>query len=107
MDRPGMVVNSACGQLNRENIFFPVPVRAREFGLARRVRPSRPASARSFCILGLNHQSGAYLRDFSPFPRGNINFPCSVGHVQGWQPYAVDPYSCYMCGHTYIHVSKH
>ena len=20
-----------------------------------------------------------------------------------WQPYPVDPYSCYMCDHTYIH----
>ena len=38
-------------------IFFPAPVRAREFGLARRARQSRPASARSFPILRLNHQS--------------------------------------------------
>ena len=30
-----MVVNPDCGQLNRENDFFPVPVRALEFGLAR------------------------------------------------------------------------
>ena len=30
-----------------------------------------------------------------------INFPCSAGHVQDWQPYPVDPYSCYMCNHTY------
>ena len=28
-------------------------------------------------------------------------FPCSADHVQDWQPYAVDPYSCYMCDHTY------
>ena len=21
-------------------------------------------------------------------------------HVQDWQPYPVDPYSCYMCDHT-------
>ena len=21
-----------------------------------------------------------------------------------WQPYPVDPYSCYMCDHTYIHI---
>ena len=33
------------GQLNRENEYVPVRVRAREFGLARRVRQSRPASA--------------------------------------------------------------
>ena len=45
MDQPGKVANPACGQLNRENVFFPVRIRAREFGLARRVRQSRPASA--------------------------------------------------------------
>ena len=33
MDQPGRVVNPARGQLNRENEYFPVPVRAREFGL--------------------------------------------------------------------------
>ena len=45
--------NIACGQLNKENGYFPVSVRAREFGLVRRVRPSRPASACSFSILRL------------------------------------------------------
>ena len=35
--------------------------------------------------------------------QGNINFPCSVDHEQGWQPYPVDPYSSCMCNHTYIH----
>ena len=53
--KPGMVANNpARGQLNRETVFSPVPVRASEFGLAKRVRPSRPASARSFSTLGLN-----------------------------------------------------
>ena len=47
MAQPGKVANPACGQLNRENEYFPVRVRAREFGLARRVRLSRPASAYS------------------------------------------------------------
>ena len=54
MDRPGMVANPARGQLNRENEYFPVRVRAREFGLAGQVRPSRPASANSFLTLRLN-----------------------------------------------------
>ena len=27
-DQPGKIANPARGQLNRENIFFPVPVRA-------------------------------------------------------------------------------
>ena len=44
-DQPGKVANPARGQLNRENDFFPVPVRAREFGLARRVRQSRPVAS--------------------------------------------------------------
>ena len=28
--------------------------------------------------------------------QGNIQFSCSADHVQDWQPYSVDPYSCYM-----------
>ena len=28
--------------------------------------------------------------------QGNIHFPCSADHEQDWQPYPVDPYSCYM-----------
>ena len=32
--------------------------------------------------------------------QGNINLPCSADHEQDWQPYAVDPYSCYVCDHT-------
>ena len=35
--------------------------------------------------------------------QGNIHFSCSADHVQDWQPYPVDPYSCYMCDHTCIH----
>ena len=35
--------------------------------------------------------------------QGNIIFPCSADHKQDWQPYPVDPCSCYtMCDHTYI-----
>ena len=29
--------------------------------------------------------------------QGNVHFPCSADHEQDWQPYPVDPYSCYMC----------
>ena len=54
MDQPGKVANPARDQLNRENEHFPVLVRALEFGIARRVRPSRPASACSLSILRLN-----------------------------------------------------
>ena len=28
--------------------------------------------------------------------QGNIHFPCSAHHEQGWQPYQDDPYSCYV-----------
>ena len=34
--------------------------------------------------------------------QGNINFPCLADHEQDWQSYLVDPYSCYMCDHTYM-----
>ena len=60
MYQPGMVANPARGQLNGENMIFPVPVRARKFGLARRVRPSCPASARSFSPVRVNHQSSIF-----------------------------------------------
>ena len=34
--------------------------------------------------------------------QGSIHFPCSADNEQDWQPYPVDPYSCYtcMCDHT-------
>ena len=35
----------------------------------------------------------------------NIHFLCSADHEQDWQPYPVDPYSCYMCDHTYMPTS--
>ena len=35
--------------------------------------------------------------------QGNDYFPCSADHEQDWQPYPVDPHSCYMCDNTYIH----
>ena len=28
--------------------------------------------------------------------QGSIDFPCSSDHEKDWQPYPVDPYSCYM-----------
>ena len=54
MDQPGKVANPARGQLSRVNFFLAVPVRAREFCLARQVRPSRPALPYSFSTLKLN-----------------------------------------------------
>ena len=54
MDQPGNIANLARGQLSREKEYFPVPVCASESGLARWVRPSRPASACSFSTLRLD-----------------------------------------------------
>ena len=34
--------------------------------------------------------------------QGNILFPCSADHEHDWQPYPVDPYSCYVCDHTTV-----
>ena len=34
--------------------------------------------------------------------QGNIHFPSSADQEQDWQPYPVDPCSCYMCDHIYI-----
>ena len=45
MDQPSKVASPARGQPNGKNEHFPVRVRALEFGLARPVRQSRPASA--------------------------------------------------------------
>ena len=36
--------------------------------------------------------------------QGKSHFPCSADHEQDWQPYPVDPYSCYICDHTYCRV---
>ena len=33
--------------------------------------------------------------------QGSIHFPCLADHLQDWPPYPVNPYSCYMCNHTY------
>ena len=37
---------------------------------------------------------------------GNTHFPCLADHVQDWQPYPVDPYSCYMYDRTIRHPLK-
>ena len=34
--------------------------------------------------------------------QGNVHFSCSANHVQDWQPYPVDSYSCSMFDHTYM-----
>ena len=70
MDQPGKVANPARGQLNRESEYFPVPVRALVFGLARRVKSSRPASAFSFSIFRPNL---VLTHGISPDFRGGVH----------------------------------
>ena len=35
-----------------------------------------------------------------------VSFPCSADHEQNWQPHPVDPYSCYICDHSYTHTPE-
>ena len=81
---PILLVVSWTGKMS----FSLSPVRAWEFGLARRVRPSHPASARSFPTPRLNHQSGAYLRDSSRIPRQGRHSPSISSTVIGSVPTA-------------------
>ena len=39
--------------------------------------------------------------------QGNVHFSCSADHVQDWQPYPVDPYSCFMCDHIISNMFDH
>ena len=66
-DQPGYVANLACGQLNRENEYFPVPVRTPE-NLVSRDRFGSPVP-RQPAHLHTQAESGAYLRDSSRVPR--------------------------------------
>ena len=67
MNQPGKVASPTRGQLNRENVFFPISDRALEFGLARRVRASIPAYS-------------AYSRDSSRFPRQRLFIHTAIRH---------------------------
>ena len=77
MDQPGKVANPARGQLNRENEYFPVRVRAWEFGLARRVRSSRPASA---CSSPYSGRIWCLLTGFLPSSAAASIFKTAICH---------------------------
>ena len=66
MDQPGKVANPARGQLNRENEYFPVRVRAENLvsrdGFGSPV-PRQPVH------LQTQAESGTYIRDSSRFPQ--------------------------------------
>ena len=76
-----LVVTWAHGKMNIP-YYSPVPVRAGEFGLARRVQLSRPASACSFSILTVflpfSAAASIYLC-IPPCARGSV--PSSSGHA--------------------------
>ena len=38
--------------------------------------------------------------------QGSMNFPCSADHDQDWQTYPLDPYSFYICDHTYKTIAR-
>ena len=89
MDQLGKVTNPARGQLNTKNEYFPVPVRAGKFGLARRVRPSRPASACSFSTLRLNM---VLTHGIPPDFRGGVHLflpPYAIGSVPSLSSHAI------------------
>ena len=76
------VVNPACGNLNRERGYIAIPVPAWKFGLARQIRPSRPASAYSFegtwCLLltgflPLSAMASTYIYTLTHY-RGSLEF---------------------------------
>ena len=80
-DQTGKVANSARGQLNRENEYFPVPVLAGEYSLARRVRPSSPTSGCLFSTLRLNL---VLTHGIPPDFRGGVHVfiqPLAIGSV--------------------------
>ena len=66
-----MVANPAGGQLNRKHVFSPVPVRAREFGLARLVRSSHSAPARLF--LPIPAAASIYVYRHTPSGQSRLN----------------------------------
>ena len=71
VDQPGKVANPARGLLNRKIDFSPVRVRATEFGLARRVRQSRAASACS--LSNTLAESGVLTYGILPEFRGGVH----------------------------------
>ena len=60
------------------------------------------ADARRDCRNRLARPNSQARTGTGKYP-GNINFPCLADHEQDWEPYRVDPYSCYICDNTYIH----
>ena len=81
MDQPGMVVNPALCQLNRENELFPC-LCSRMRILVSRDRFGRPVSRQP--------ESGAFLRDSSRFPRRRPHIPSTAtGSVPSLSGHAI------------------
>ena len=91
MDQPGKVSNPARGQLNRENEYFPVRVRAWEFDLAKPVYlavPSRVSLLISILRLNLLLTYGV-----SPEFRGGV-YLIKIHHSHGVSPECIGLRSC-------------
>ena len=71
MDQPGRVANPYRGQLNRENKYFRVRVRALEFESRKKDKFGSPAP-RQPAHLHTQAEYGAYLRDSSRVPRRRL-----------------------------------
>ena len=84
MDQLCKVANPARGHLNGENGNFPVFVRAGEFGLGRRVRPSRSVPVCSFSTHRLA-ESGNVNPEFVGSRKWlTLAFNAEYPPAQGW-----------------------
>ena len=91
MDQPGKVLNLARGQLNRENEYFPIPVRAWELGLATRFRQSRPASA---CSSPYSGGIGCLLTGSLPISTVVASIYLSKPHTPSGQSRVIRSHNC-------------
>ena len=78
----------AAAELGRNPIKFSLSI---EMGRLTRVGTAEPVSRDQI----LRRERG----------QRNTISPCSADHEQDWQPYPVDPYSCYsICDHVHTHI---
>ena len=84
IDRPGKVANPARDQLNRENEYFLVRVRAWEFGLARCVGSAVPPRVSLLLSIHTPAKSGAYLYGIPLEFRDGIHLFMLNRHTPAW-----------------------
>ena len=87
----GMVANSACGQLNRENRSYTCP-RSRLRVWSRELCSTAPSRV-ILLLLHTQAESGAYLRDSTSHSRFPLRFllepPCTIGLVPSLWGHAI------------------